>query len=69
MVGVKHAELFHELSLDLHLVGAFLVLFLPVDGNEIGQFGQLLLLTSLEYDAHNHVLQAVIAEDCTLADL
>ena len=51
------------------MVGAFLVLFLPVDGNEIGQLGQLFLLTILEYDAHNHILQAVIAEYCILVDL
>ena len=36
-VSIQHAELLHELSLDLLLVRSFLVLFLPVDGDEIGQ--------------------------------
>ena len=67
-VSIQHAELLHELSLDLLWVRSFLVLFLPVDGNEISQLWKLLLLAVLEHDAHNHILEAVIAIDCFLAD-
>lgn len=69
LIAVKHLELVLELFLNSVFRGSRLVLLLTVDSNKVCQVRALLALTDLNDDAHNNILESVLAVYLIFCDI